>query len=74
MLTMNRRTLTGLIGATLLAGTSLVSPAFAAPLTEDEAQSIGVEAYVYFYPLLSMEITRRQFTNVEPGKEFGKGR
>lgn len=73
MLTMNRRTLTGLLGATLLAGTSLVSPAFAAPVTEEEAQSIGVEAYVYFYPLITMDVTRRQFTNIEPGKEFGKG-
>ncbi|GGH31931.1 membrane protein [Alsobacter metallidurans] len=44
-----------------------------AQVTEAEAHAIGVEAYTYFYPLLSMEITRKQFTNVEPGKEFGKG-
>src|SRR5437764_271291 len=25
------------------------------------------------YPLLSMDISRKTFTNVEPGKEFGKG-
>jgi hypothetical protein len=43
------------------------------PITEQEAHAIGVEAYVYFYSLLSMDITRKQFTNVEPGKEFGKG-
>jgi hypothetical protein len=43
------------------------------PITEQEAHAIGVDAYVYFYPLLSMDITRKQFTNVEPGKEFGKG-
>jgi hypothetical protein len=43
------------------------------PIIEQEAHAIGVDAYVYFYPLLSMDITRRQFTNVEPGKEFGKG-
>jgi hypothetical protein len=42
------------------------------PITEQEAHAIGVDAYVYFYPLLSMDITRKQFTNVEPGKEFGK--
>jgi hypothetical protein len=43
------------------------------PITEQEAHAIGVDAYVFFYPLVSMDITRKQFTNVEPGKEFGKG-
>jgi hypothetical protein len=42
-------------------------------ITEQEAQAIAADAYVYFYPLLSMEITRRQFTNVAPGKEMAKG-
>lgn len=42
-------------------------------LTAEEAHAIGVDAYVYFYPLLTMDITRKQFTNIEPGKEFGKG-
>jgi hypothetical protein len=42
-------------------------------MTEREARAIGVDAYIYFYPLLSMDITRKQFTNIEPGKEFGKG-
>lgn len=42
-------------------------------VTSEEAHAIGVEAYVYFYPLLTMDITRKQFTNIEPGKEFGKG-
>ncbi len=42
-------------------------------ITEQEAHAIGVDAYVYLYPLLSMDITRKQFTNVEPGKTFGKG-
>jgi hypothetical protein len=45
----------------------------AEPITEQEARAIGVDAYLYFYPLLSMDITRRQFTNVVPGKVFGKG-
>ena len=30
-------------------------------------------AYVYFYSLVTMDVTRRQFTNIEPGKEPGKG-
>ncbi|HEF4758167.1 TPA: DUF1254 domain-containing protein [Pseudomonas putida] len=42
-------------------------------ITPEEAHAIGVDAYVYFYPLLTMDITRKQFTNIEPGKEFGKG-
>jgi hypothetical protein len=42
-------------------------------VTAEEAHAIGVDAYVYFYPLLTMDITRQQFTNIEPGKEFGKG-
>jgi hypothetical protein len=43
------------------------------PITEQEAHAIGVDAYVYFYPLLSMDITRKQFTNIEAGKGLGKG-
>ena len=43
------------------------------PITEAEAHAIGVDAYIYFYPLISMDITRKQSTNIEPGKEFAKG-
>jgi hypothetical protein len=42
-------------------------------ITEQEAHAIGVDAYLYFYPLLSMDITRKQSTNIEPGKELAKG-
>src|SRR5215469_2151158 len=41
------------------------------PVTEEEAYASGVQAYLYFYPLVSMEITRKQLTNVEPGKGIG---
>jgi hypothetical protein len=34
------------------------------PISEEEAHSIGVAAYLYFYPLVTMDITRRQLTNV----------
>jgi hypothetical protein len=37
-------------------------------LTEEDAAAIAVEAYVYFYPLITMDLTRKQLTNVEPGK------
>src|SRR5580704_12235866 len=42
------------------------------PISEQEAQAIAVDAYVYFYPLVTMDVTRRQATNVEPGKEVGR--
>jgi hypothetical protein len=45
----------------------------AAPITEQEAHAIATDAYVYFYPLITMDVTRKQFTNIEPGKELGKG-
>jgi hypothetical protein len=37
-------------------------------VTEEEAYAIGVDAYLYFYPLVTMDITRKQLTNAEPGK------
>ena len=30
-----------------------------------EAQETGIDAYIYAYPLVTMELTRRQFTNVQ---------
>jgi len=45
----------------------------AVAVTEEQAFDIGVEAFHYFYPLLTMEITRRQCTNLEPGKKPGFG-
>jgi len=36
----------------------------AAPITEATAHAIGVQAYVYLYPLVTMDITRRQLTNI----------
>ena len=39
--------------------------------TEQEAYAIGVDAYLYFYSLVTMDITRKQLSNVEPGKGLG---
>jgi len=36
-------------------------------LTQDEADAIATEAYVYFYSLVTMDITRKQLTNVKDG-------
>ena len=35
-----------------------------APITEQQAHAIGVDAYVYFYSLVTMDISRKQFTNM----------
>jgi hypothetical protein len=42
-------------------------------LTADQAHSIAVDAYVYFYSLVTMDVTRKQVTNMEPGKKPGYG-
>ena len=34
-------------------------------ISPEEAHAIGVEAYLYFYSLVTMDITRKQLTNVE---------
>ena len=59
--------------ATLMLAAVPSMAAQSAKITEQEAHAIGVDAYLYFYPLLTMDITRKQFTNIAPGKEFGKG-
>ena len=38
-----------------------------ATLNAQEAQSIATDAYIYFYPIVTMDVTRRQLTNMKPG-------
>ena len=45
--------------------TPLLAPT-AQAISEDEAHSIGVDAYLYFYSLVTMDVTRKQLTNQEP--------
>jgi hypothetical protein len=59
-----------LVGA--LAFTTAIARA-AAPITPEAAHAVAVDAYLYFYPLLTMDLTREQSVNIEPGKEFAKG-
>lgn len=60
-----------MIAVTPPAGTATTPPpaAAAAPaapsLSPDEAAELGTEAYIYGYPLVTMEYTRRVLTNVE---------
>src|SRR4029450_11690896 len=41
--------------------------------SEEEARGIGVDAYVYLYPLVTMELSRRQMTNLAAGERPGFG-
>ena len=51
-----------------------LQPARAAePTPGPSINDIAVSAYLYFYPLLTMDLTRLQATNVEPGKELLHG-
>jgi len=38
-----------------------------------EPHGVGINAYIYLYPLVTMDVTRRQATNIEPGKRPGFG-
>ena len=71
---MRRSSFAGLFGFVLSIALGALPPANTlAAVTEQEAHAIGVDAYLYFYPLVTMDITRKQSTNIEPGKELGKG-
>jgi hypothetical protein len=69
---MKRTTLAALFGVGLFVTSA--APAGAQPaISEQEAHAIAVDAYLYFYPLIIMDLTRKQSTNIELGKEVGKG-
>jgi hypothetical protein len=57
----------------LLASTLTVPGISNAALSAQEAGEIGVNAYLYLYPLVTMDVTRRQMTNLESGKKPGYG-
>ena len=54
----------------LLTGSSVLAQ-LPATVTEQEAQAIAVQAYLYFYPLVTMDVTRKVLSNVERGKGMG---
>lgn len=47
-----------------------VGRAEAPAVTEEEAHAIGVDAYLYLYSLVTMDLTRLQFTNVRSVEAF----
>jgi hypothetical protein len=51
---------------------SLMSAATPAPLPSDQISELATSAYMYVYPLIMMEITRRVSTNVADASHFGK--
>ncbi|MBS3647815.1 DUF1254 domain-containing protein [Pseudaminobacter sp. 19-2017] len=55
------------------AGIGFPSAVQAQAISEAEARDIATDAYVYFYPLVTLDVTRNQFTNLEPGKVEGRG-
>jgi hypothetical protein len=71
MITMIRRRTVGVSAVFVRAGLVAallsipVSIGAAEPINETDAHAIGVQAYVYLYSLVTMDITRKQLTNVE---------
>lgn len=57
-----------LIGALGVATVAFTAAPQAQGVASDEVHSIAVDAYIYFYPLITMDLTRKQLTNVEAGK------
>src|SRR5262245_19781888 len=68
---MKHAALAALLGAvlTMLSTSTGAQPA----ITAQEAHAIADDAYLSFYPLALMDVTRKQSTNIEAGKEFGRG-
>jgi hypothetical protein len=65
--------LSALLALGVTAGQPCQAGAQSAAISEQEALAIAVDAYLYFYPLVTMDLTRRQMTNIPAGKEPGFG-
>jgi hypothetical protein len=62
----SRFALTGVLLGGLISAVAGI-PAQAQALSQEEANEIATDAYVYFYPLVTMDLTRKQLTNLKPG-------
>ena len=65
------KTTTALIIGLLVSPVLLLTARAQTAVTEQEAHAIAVDAYVYLYPLITMDITRKQLTNTDKG--LGRG-
>lgn len=67
-MTLRRSCLASIVAAMAVSCASPTSRA-QAPITEAEALQIGADAYIYGYPLVTMEMTRRVMTNAASPKD-----
>ncbi|HZO45363.1 MAG TPA: DUF1254 domain-containing protein [Xanthobacteraceae bacterium] len=59
------------LAAVLATTTNPRNAAAQGALSPPEAAAIATDAYVYFYPLISMDLTRKQLANTPSGKGIG---
>src|SRR5215470_13894752 len=65
-----RKHLVALLSGLAFMGSTL-APSAAQSISANEAQVIASEAYVYFYPLVTMDVTRKQLINSDPKTGIG---